>query len=586
MIPAPELPDESRRLDALRALHLLDTPAEERFDHITRIAQHIFKVPMTVISLVDKDRQWFKSRQGLEATETPRDISFCGHAIQNADTMVVSDASADARFADNPLVTGDPHIRFYAGRPLATPDGNRVGTLCLMDRQPRPFSESDNAVLADLAKMVEHELTALTLAEACRKLEEATRALSSANENLEKRVEERTYKLSQANLELTREIEERERLKTVLKDSDARFRTIFEQSPMGMDLVDLRDWRFVQVNEAFCQMLGYAHEELYSMTVRDVMPAEDLQVNLGEVQALLAGKRTNYQAEIRNIRKNGEILWVRVFVTLLRNAQGEPRYFLAIVEDIRERKRAEAALIQAEKMAGIGQFAATLAHDLNNPIGVIMGFTQILIDEALSRQEMEKPLRSIEREALRCKNLVENLLSFSRRRPETAMKAQDLRTVLDNALALVTTLAHSRRINVVRLPDETLPPVMADGMLLQQAIINLCTNALDAMSDGGRLTVGVAAGPHGAKITVQDTGTGIPAEIRAHMFEPFFTTKEVGKGTGLGLSIISDIVKKHHGTIEVQSEMGRGTLFVLHLPLDGPGSVHQEMKGNGLLEGR
>ena len=156
--------DEAQRLEALRALSILDTLPEERFDRLTRLAKRLFGVPIALVSLVDDHRQWFKSRQGLEASETPRDISFCGHAVLGDDIFLVPDASKDDRFFDNPLVTDDPHIRFYAGCPLTLPGGSRPGTLCLIDRQPRQLSPDDLDLLRDLARMVEEELVAVQLA--------------------------------------------------------------------------------------------------------------------------------------------------------------------------------------------------------------------------------------------------------------------------------------------------------------------------------------------------------------------------------------------------------------------------------------
>lgn len=156
--------DEATRLAALRALKILDTANEERFDRLTRLARRLFGVPTALVSLVDEHRQWFKSRDGLDAPETPRDISFCGHAILGDDVFLVPDAALDERFHDNPLVTDDPHIRFYAGCPLTVGSGSRLGTLCIIDREPRTFSEDDMAVLRDLARMAEQELIALRLA--------------------------------------------------------------------------------------------------------------------------------------------------------------------------------------------------------------------------------------------------------------------------------------------------------------------------------------------------------------------------------------------------------------------------------------
>lgn len=156
--------DEARRLAALRSLGLLDTRAEERFDRITRLAQRLFGVPIALVSLVDEERQWFKSHQGLETRETSRASSFCAHAIHGPEVFQVTDASLDSRFVDNPLVTGEPNIRFYAGAPIAGPDGSRLGTLCVIDRTPRVLSESDVHALEDLAEMVEQEIAAVHLA--------------------------------------------------------------------------------------------------------------------------------------------------------------------------------------------------------------------------------------------------------------------------------------------------------------------------------------------------------------------------------------------------------------------------------------
>ena len=158
----PDIPqDEQARLHALRALNVLDTPQEERFDRLTRLAIRMFGVPIALVSLVDENRQWFKSCVGLSASETSRDISFCGHAILGDDVFLIPNATEDIRFADNPLVTNDPHIRFYAGCPLIAPNGFKLGTLCIIDTSPRDFGKDDIEALKDLAAMVEHELAAI-----------------------------------------------------------------------------------------------------------------------------------------------------------------------------------------------------------------------------------------------------------------------------------------------------------------------------------------------------------------------------------------------------------------------------------------
>jgi len=161
----PAVPDdEFKRLQTLRAMKILDTDPEERFDRLTRLARRMFNVPIALVSLVDENRQWFKSCVGLPVRETARDISFCGHTILGDEIFVIENALKDRRFADNPLVTGEPYIRFYAGCPLSAPNGTKLGTLCIIDREPRRLDDEELSFFHDLARMAEDELAALSLA--------------------------------------------------------------------------------------------------------------------------------------------------------------------------------------------------------------------------------------------------------------------------------------------------------------------------------------------------------------------------------------------------------------------------------------
>jgi diguanylate cyclase (GGDEF)-like protein len=164
-VKRPEIPlNEANRLNKLRSLNILDTPPEERFERLTRLAKRMFNVPIALVSLIDENRQWFKSCQGLNVSETPRDISFCGHAILDDEIFMVTDTLEDERFADNPLVLGEPHIRFYAGCPLRGEDGSRLGTLCIIDQIPRFLNPDDLDELRSLAELVERELMLDSLA--------------------------------------------------------------------------------------------------------------------------------------------------------------------------------------------------------------------------------------------------------------------------------------------------------------------------------------------------------------------------------------------------------------------------------------
>lgn len=161
----PQVPeDEEARLMSLRGLNILDTLPEERFDRLTRLAKRLFGVPIALVSLVDENRQWFKSCLGLDVSETARELSFCGHAILGDDVFLIPDARLDDRFSDNPLVLGKPQIRFYAGCPLTMPNGTRLGTLCIIDQEPRQFGDDEVNALRDLASLAEQELAALQLA--------------------------------------------------------------------------------------------------------------------------------------------------------------------------------------------------------------------------------------------------------------------------------------------------------------------------------------------------------------------------------------------------------------------------------------
>ncbi len=161
----PKIPaNEAERLHALRTLEILDTSHEERFDRVTRMAKRMFGVSISLVSLVDADRQWFKSKQGLDASETPREISFCGHAINEEGLFIIPNAVEDERFQDNPLVTNEPNIRFYAGYPLKLRQGVNIGTLCLIDPKPRELDEEDKQLLNDLGAMIEQEIKSIQMA--------------------------------------------------------------------------------------------------------------------------------------------------------------------------------------------------------------------------------------------------------------------------------------------------------------------------------------------------------------------------------------------------------------------------------------
>ncbi|MDH3311247.1 MAG: PAS domain S-box protein, partial [Gammaproteobacteria bacterium] len=323
MIAPPNPENETRRLAALHALRILDTPAEERFDRITRIAQKLFNVPIALVSLVDTKRQWFKSRIGLDAIETPRDISFCGHAILQTDIFIVPDASVDLRFVDNPLVTGDPKIRFYAGQPLRDIEGNKLGTLCLIDRRPRELDEGQRQLLRDLSLWAENELNSASLGNVLYRLQESEhRYQTLAQEAME------ATALKQAILDCAN-------YSIISTDTEGTIRTF---------------------NQVAQRWLGYAPDEVIGkqtpaiihdpqeVSQRAQVLSKDLRhpVEPG-FEVFVAKTRVGMadENEWSYIRKDGSRFPVRLSVTALKNPTGQITGFLGIASDISVHKQAE-----------------------------------------------------------------------------------------------------------------------------------------------------------------------------------------------------------------------------------------------------
>lgn len=299
---APLPPNETERLRVLHSLSILDTPAEETFDRLTRVLAQMLGVPIALVSLIDEHRQWFKSRVGLDACETSREIAFCAHALLEDDMLVLEDARNDPRFCNNPLVTGPMSIRFYAGVPLRSAKGHAMGTLCAIHTTPRMLSSDERAAMRDLARTIERELISRETAHSARALHQAdTQAIQL---------------------------------------SEIRFRTIFEQTPTGTAIVGL-DGRFIEVNSYLCQMIGYTTDELLSRTFQQITFADDLDADLRNLDELLAGAIATYTMEKRYMRRDGTQIWVQLHVSLVREVNGAPLHFIAVIEDIEARKENE-----------------------------------------------------------------------------------------------------------------------------------------------------------------------------------------------------------------------------------------------------
>lgn len=301
MIPARLPYDERERLKILNALRILDTPPTERLDCITRLAAEFFHVPVALVTLIDKDRQWFKSCFGLSLHETPRDMSVCSHAILQNTTLVIPDLRKDMRFHDIPPVIDSPHLVFYAGCQIHSREGVALGTLCIIDTKPRAFSEKDVRNLSDFAKLVEQYFHSL---------------------------QESTY---------TKTVED------TLSTTESMFEQTFNQAAVGMASVALNgEW--LRVNPKLCTLLGYSESELLHKTFQELTHPDDLESDLHMVQEILTGKVETYSIEKRYINRQGNPFWILLTVSLVKNRQREPHHFIAVIVDINERVAAQTEL--------------------------------------------------------------------------------------------------------------------------------------------------------------------------------------------------------------------------------------------------
>jgi len=387
-----------------------------------------------------------------------------------------------------------------------------------------------------------------------------------------------------------RDITEARQAERALRDSEKRFRSTFEQAAVGMAHV-APDGRWLDVNQRFCEIVGYSRAELLARAFQDITFPGDLPADLRNVEQALAGDSSTFSLEKRCVRKDGEIVWVDATTSLVRDAVGLPEYFITVVQDISLRKKTEeeleqtaSQLRQSQKMDAIGQLAGGVAHDFNNLLSIIRGHSELLLEDLGAEDPARSEVDEIVLACERAGNLTRQLLVLSRKQvlaprvvdinETTAGLSKMLRRLIGEDIELKLVLGATGRVYV-------------DPGQLEQVLINLVVNARDAMPSGGVLTIetndvavesfeeGAPAGssPPSVMVSVSDSGLGMPQAVLARIFEPFFTTKAAGKGTGLGLSTVFGIVKQSRGEVLVASALGEGTTFRVYLPT-AAGAVH------------
>lgn len=520
-MPAADRPvDEPERLAALRALAILDTPAEDRFDRVTRLAAHLFDVPIALVSLVDSERQWFKSCVGLPTAETDRSVSFCAHAVLQADVFVVEDPVTDARFADNTMVTGEPHVRFYAGVPLQA-DGQRVGTLCIIDRRSRTFSTTDRGLLRDLASIVEREL---------------------------------------ASSELSRTTEE-------LVTSQSHIAGILSAAGDGIIGLD-PNGRVSFANPAACALLradvddlvgAHLHDTAHRLADGSPFPWTDCPTHR-TLHDGTPGRVTNETF----IRADSTHFSVEFTATAVHTGDRITGAVL-VFQDISRRREVDALK---------DEFVSIVSHELRTPLTSIRGSLGLLASGALGpidprgQRMIEIAVESTDRLV----RLVNDILDLERLRSGRSAftpSAVQLASLMLAAGRQVEPAAKAAAIDIVITPVELQMDLDEDRIL--QVLTNLIGNAIKFSASGGGVELTGTVCSDEVILVVSDHGRGIPTDALNRIFEPFeqvdASDARAKGGTGLGLAISRGIVERHGGRIWAESTWGHGARFSVALPI-------------------
>jgi len=341
---------------------------------------------------------------------------------------------------------------------------------------------------------------------------------------------------------------------------------IMEDSINEIFLFDSDSLHFVQVNRGARENLGYSMSELQKLTPVDIKPEFDRKSFDELLRPLRSGQREKIEFTTIHRRKNGSHYPVEVHLqlTLVHSAT----LFVAIIQDISERKGLEGQLQQAERLAEMGTLASGMAHEIGTPMNVILGRAEYLMGKT-SDEKTKKGLGTIVTQVERITKIMNQLLSFARRRP-IERKPMNLTAVVHDIVDVVRERLEKRDIQKEVMVVPNLPAVYADRDQMGQVLLNLIMNAIQAMRQGGKLSVCLGSDSSHVTVAVSDTGCGIPKENIPKLFAPFFTTKEVGEGTGLGLTVCHGIVQEHEGRITVTSELGKGTTFTVTLPVYDP----------------
>ncbi|WP_124948973.1 response regulator [Sulfuriferula thiophila] len=525
MISAPINPDEAERLAALHRYNILDTPDEAEFDDFTRLASQICETPIALISLVDSGRQWFKSKVGIDAPETPRDISFCGHAIHGTTVLNVPNALEDNRFHDNPLVTGGPEIRFYAGAPLLTADGYGIGTLCVIDSVPHNLTASQLDALQTLGRQVVRQL----------ELRSAIRREHAHN------------------IELTQ--------------LSTRLELATQSAHMGIWEYTFGDDQLAW-DSIMCQIYGIVQSKLITThaTWQSSLHHEDRIRVLQDWEHALAHDQ-EFESEYRIIRPDGQQRWLKTNAIIQRDHQQQALRMIGASRDISERKRME----QMKQ-----EFVSTVSHELRTPLTAISGSLGLIASGVVGTlpTQAKQMLDIAHKNSLRLAHLINDLLDMEKLtagKMHFDMQVEALTPLLEQSMEAMQAYAEQYQVRFALNRQSINPRVRVDAGRLQQVISNFLSNAAKFSPPGEQIDIIVSQQQHMVRVEVIDRGPGIPLAFHGRIFQKFAQadssdTRQKG-GTGLGLSICKEIIERMNGQIGFDSAEGHGARFYFELPL-------------------
>ncbi len=529
-------PQEEERLALLRRCGVLDTAAEPDFDGLVNLASAIAGVPIALVSLVDDHRQWFKAKHGLEASETPRDVAFCAHAILDAtEPLVVPDALQDPRFFDNPLVTGGPRVIFYAGVPLRVgPEQLPVGTLCVIDHTARSLSPEQLAQLKLLGRQAELLLN---------------------------------LRLRQRDLE-DRMIE--------VRVSEDRLGAIFKAMNEGLVVQD-RTGAIIRSNPAAERILGLTADQLHGRTSIDprwrTIHADGTPYP-GEDHPAMVTLRTGQPVvdAIMGVHSpDGSLRWIRInSQPITTQHEGPPEAAATTFADISDLLKATHEAQAATRAKS--SFLATMSHEIRTPMNGVLGMAEILADTRLDPEQRDHvdTIRSSGKALL---TIINDILDWSKieaGKMELDITSVEVRPAVESVLTALKATATSKGLALAYRETRPGLRLRADPDRLRQVLTNLIGNAIK-FTLAGKVEVEVQA-IDGDRIAIgiRDSGIGIPAEHLPRLFTRF-TQIEDGScrrfgGTGLGLAISQQLTEAMGGRVTVTSTQGVGSVFTAILP--------------------